>query len=220
VRMYQMVERGRVFNAAKQQANALPLFQAAFDLGTAPGAQAEPGVEALAVDAIHMVAIAQGGEAAIATNRRGLALARASADPGAQRWEGPFLNNIGYELKLLKRYTQALTVFQEAIEPYQRRGVAAQTRVVRWHIAHIHRLEGRLGDALGMQEQLEREADADNKPDAYIYEELMLLHAAQGHEAKANTYARRARERFKGDAGFHSHESARWAEIERRAATP
>jgi tetratricopeptide (TPR) repeat protein len=220
VRMVQMVERGRAFNASKQQAKALPLFERAFAMGIEPGASAEPGVEALAADAIHMVAIAQGGESGIATNRRGLALARASTDPGARRWEGPFLNNIGYELKLLKRYDEALATFQAAIEPYERRGVAWQARVVHWHIAHIHRLQGRNAQALGIQERLEREGDADGKPDAYVYEELMLLQMAQGQKAAAQSYAIKAKALLQSDSWFQQNEAQRWAAIERAAGAP
>jgi hypothetical protein len=40
-----------------------------------------------------------------------------------------------------------------------------------------------------MQLRLERECDAANAPDRYVYEELEILYRTTGNESRANHYA-------------------------------
>ncbi len=219
VQMHHAIERGRTFNSSGRKAQALPLFERAWSVGkpTAPGAVVPIGQEALAIDAIHMLAIAQTGEQAIATNRSALAYAQAGREERSRRWVGPLLSNIGSELKALGRWDEARASFEQALAPYEERGVAAQTRVVHWHLGHIHRIQGRLFEALAIQERLAREAQLEERPDAYVHEELMLLHAALGRGGEAAQEARAARQLLKDDAWFAAHEAARWAKIEELA---
>ncbi|HLO03854.1 MAG TPA: hypothetical protein VK191_12165, partial [Symbiobacteriaceae bacterium] len=87
IRLY--LERGRAFNSDRRRAEALPLFQAAFDLAVAAGEAYH------AVDAAHMVAIAIPDAAdQLAWNLKAVALAEAYAE--ARGWLGSLYNNIGW----------------------------------------------------------------------------------------------------------------------------
>jgi hypothetical protein len=82
VRIRYALERGRVFNSSGQPERAVPLFESAWEQARAAG---EDG---LAVDAAHMLGIAEPGEQGIAWNLKALDLARTSSQLGANRWQG------------------------------------------------------------------------------------------------------------------------------------
>ena len=99
VRIRYLLERGRTFNSSGQAAKARALFTAAWEQGRAAG------IDGLAVDAAHMVAITHGGTAeAMPWNERGLALARGSSDAKARALIPAMLNNSAWDLHDLGRY--------------------------------------------------------------------------------------------------------------------
>jgi tetratricopeptide (TPR) repeat protein len=214
-KMHHAIERGRTFNSSGKKPQAQALFEQAWSMGkpAAPGAAVPFGQEELAIDALHMIAIAQRGEQALKTNQEALGYVRAAREDRSKRWEGPLLNNMGNELKTLGRLDEALRAFQDAVAPYERRGNPAQTRVVHWHIAHIHRLQGRTDAALAIQQRLAKEAAADGKPDEYVHEELMLLHELRGEPTLAQTHAVQARQLLAVQDWFAKEEAARWQKI-------
>src|SRR3954453_21880927 len=86
---YLDLERGRVLNSSGRPEEARPLFESA--VRTAERA----GLDALHVDALHMVAIAAPPEDQHELNARALAVARASSDQRARDWDASLLNNTG-----------------------------------------------------------------------------------------------------------------------------
>jgi hypothetical protein len=58
-------------------------------------------------------------------------------------------------------------------------------------VAWTLRAMGRTNEAIAIQLRLEREGDADGKPDPYVFEELALLYRSTGDETKAAHYANR-----------------------------
>jgi hypothetical protein len=84
-----LLERGRVFNSAGQPELARPLF---LDAWVSASASNEDGY---AVDAAHMLGIVEPAGQGLEWNRRALALAQASHDPRATRWQGSLYNNMG-----------------------------------------------------------------------------------------------------------------------------
>ena len=75
------------------------------------------GTEGLAIDAIHMQAIAaSSGADSIRLNRTALARAEASADPNARRWRASLRNNLGWDLFDAGDFTAALSEFELALE--------------------------------------------------------------------------------------------------------
>jgi tetratricopeptide (TPR) repeat protein len=174
------LERGRTLRSSGKPAEGRPLFQRAFV--TADAAR----LEELAADALHMIALVEPAlDDRIAWNRRTADYARRASDKRAQGWEAPALNNIGDDLREAKRLDDSLAAFREALAAYERIGRAEGIRIARWQVANVLRLLGRGDEALAMQLALEREAAAAGQPDAYVYDELELLHTARGEADKA-----------------------------------
>jgi tetratricopeptide (TPR) repeat protein len=107
VRTHLSLERARLLNSSGQRDASVPHFLQA--LGTAEAA----GLDVLAADAAHMMAIVETGEAQIPWARRGLAIAEASTAPGARRWVGSVTHNLGWTLHDLGRHEEALAIQRE-----------------------------------------------------------------------------------------------------------
>ena len=150
----------------------------------------EAGLDALAIDALHMYAFIDTDPAdGLKWADAGLAIALASSQPAARNWEASLRNNRGYALHRLGRNEDALAEFRRALAARERQGRAENIRVAHWMIAMTLRHLGRLGEALEIQLRLEREWDAAGRPDPYVYEELELIYRAQGQAERAGHYA-------------------------------
>jgi tetratricopeptide (TPR) repeat protein len=165
-RVRYLLERGRTFNSAGDKPRARALFEDAFKLGQSTGLQG------LAVDAAHMVAIThRGSEAAVEWNRRGLALARASSDPKARSLIPAMLNNSAWDLLDQGRAGEALPWFDDALAAWRERARPAQIRIAQWSRAHVLRKLGRHADALAQLEQLRAEHGDAAERDGFVHEE-------------------------------------------------
>lgn len=164
-------------------------FRAAADLARAAG------LDALAVDALHMLPFTTADRAQdLVWNQEALALALASPQPDARRWEASLRNNIGITLNDLGRHEEALVMLQQALAALQQQAApAGRQRIGHWMVANTLRRLGRVDEALAIQQRLEAENAADGTPDPYVFEELALLHRARGDTAQADAYAARAK---------------------------
>jgi tetratricopeptide (TPR) repeat protein len=111
VRVRVDLERGRKLRSSGDGAAAAPLFEAAF------ARACELGEFFLAGDAAHMVAIAEERKM-VEWSERGLALAE--SEPDAAYWAGPLLNNLGWFLYERGDFSQALEMFERALEVRKR----------------------------------------------------------------------------------------------------
>ena len=180
------LERGRTLRSSGRPAEAAPLFQQAFELAD------REHLEALAADALHMVALVQPtAEGQIAVNRRVVAYAQNARDPQARRWDAAALNNIGVSLNEAGRHAEALEVLRQAQTAYERLGREYNVRVARWMVANTLRRMGRLDEALVMQRALEADWAAAGGADPYVFEELEILYRERGDAAAAARYAAR-----------------------------
>jgi tetratricopeptide (TPR) repeat protein len=193
------LELGRLLRTGGDPAGARPHFERARDRAAAAHQ------EALAIDAIHMIALVEPDPAQqIALNRDALRFAEASEDPKAQRWQGSLWNNIGMTYHDLGQLDQALAAFKAALALQERQGDAGRIRVARWMVAWTQRLQGDLADALATQEALEH--DPAGAGDGYVFEELGEIHLALAarepavdHAARAQAYFARAYAMLKDD---------------------
>ncbi len=177
------LERGRTLNSSGDAVRAAGLFQQAW--GRADSA----GLEGLAVDAAHMLAIALSGQPESRQwVQRGLALARPSTDPKAQALIPALLNNYAWDLHAAGQFDQALPVFEEALAAWSARSHPARVHIARWSVARCLRSLGRLEDALAIQQNLE----ASDPPDSFVLEEIAENLAALGQPERSGEYARRA----------------------------
>jgi tetratricopeptide (TPR) repeat protein len=149
-------------------------------------------LDALAIDALHMmVFVDTAPDQQLQWNRRALEVLERSTQPAARRWEGALRNNLGHALHEKRDYEGAIAEFKLSRAAYERDGRVRGVRIADWMIAHTLRAQGKLREALAIQERLEREWEAAGQSDPYVFEELEHLHRALGDEAKARQYRER-----------------------------
>ena len=163
------LERGRLLRSAGDQEAARPHFEAAATTAR------EAGLEALLVDALHMVALAAPADEQQRLTEEALAVARAASDQAARDWDASLLNNLGMVHADAGDWQAALATFQEALAARERIGDAGRTRVAKWMIGWSLRNLGRTEEALSMQTALKAELEAAGEEDPYVDEELALL---------------------------------------------
>jgi tetratricopeptide (TPR) repeat protein len=166
---YRALERGRVLRSSGREEEARPHFERAVQIA------ADTGLEALHVDALHMVALVAPAEDQVRLTEEALAVARASADPAARDWDASLLNNLGMTRADAGDWPAALAAFEEALAARERIGDAGRTRVARWMVGWALRNLGRTDEALAVQTALKAELESVGEEDPYVDEELALL---------------------------------------------
>jgi tetratricopeptide (TPR) repeat protein len=152
------------------------------------------GLDALAIDAIHMLAFVDTAPAdQLRWAQEALAVVEGSSQPAARKWEASVRNNAGYALHQLGRFDEALVQFRQALVLREQGTDAQAIRIAHWMVAWTLRALGRADEALAIQLRLERECDAAKAPDRFVYEELALLYRAKGDAARADHYAQLGR---------------------------
>lgn len=208
---YQL-ERGRTYNSSGEPQRARELFEQAWELAR------KAGLEGLAVDAAHMVAITHGGsELAVEWNQRGLEIARNSQDPKAQALIPAMLNNSAWDLHDMGHHEQALPLFEQALEAWTARERPRQIQIAKWSVARCLRSLGRYEQALQIQRSLEAEHQTAGTSDGFVFEELAELLSAMGREDEAQPYFQQAYHELRRDEWFASNESNRLARLKHRA---
>ncbi|MDH4115587.1 MAG: hypothetical protein OEU89_08945 [Burkholderiaceae bacterium] len=207
-----LLERGRTFNSAGDRPSAIALFEQAWQ--TADSA----GLEGLAVDAAHMLAIVESPQAAEAWSLRGLERARGSNDAKARAMVPALLNNHAWNLHDAGRHEAALQFFREAEVAWRATGQQPQGRIATWSVARALRSLGRYREALELQQRLEQEWSAAGDADGYVFEEIAENLEALGRRSEATAYFRRAADELGKDAAFARDEPARWQRITSLAA--
>lgn len=211
-RVRYLLERGRVFNSSGDRDAARPLFAQAWDRACAAG------LEGLAVDAAHMLAIILSGTPeAISWTRRGLDLARRSSDPKAHGLIPALLNNAAWDLHDTGHFAEALPLFEEAQAEWEARSRPQQIHIAKWSLARCLRSLGRFDEALAAQLALEAEDQAAGSEDGFVFEELAENFAALGKMDEARPYFQKAADVLGKDEWFVKNEAARLATLQRRA---
>lgn len=213
-RVRHLLERGRTFNSDGEREKARELFVQAWEAARASG------LEGLAVDAAHMVALTHSGTPeAVEWNRRGLDIARASRDPKARALIPAMLNNSAWDLHDMGQYAEALPLFEAARAEWTARGKPRQIRAAKWAVARCLRSLGRLAEALAEQRALEAEDAVAGSADGYVFEEIAENLAALGRADEARPYFGRAHDELSKDDWFVQNEAARLAGLKSRAGT-
>jgi tetratricopeptide (TPR) repeat protein len=204
VKVRYLLERGRCFNDAGEREKARRCFLEAWEVGT------RERLDGYAVDAAHMLGIIERPESeAMAWNLRAMDYARSSSDPRARRWLASLQNNMGWTYHAMGDYPAALEVFEEALALRRAQGHAGPIRIARWSIAKMHRLLGRVEEALPVQESLLGECERARESDGYVHEELAECLLALGKAKEATEHFARAYELLSKDQSFPANETAR-----------
>lgn len=119
-----LLERGRVLNSSGHPEMAVPLFEQAAELSD------HLGEEFLAVDALHMLAIADSAHAETWT-RSALEYASTVHDERTKQWLVALHNNLGWTLHGAGRCTEAMVEFQLAEQWAERVGTPRQQELAR-----------------------------------------------------------------------------------------
>ena len=197
------LERGRAWNSAGNPEAAKRPFADAFEIAVAEK------LEALAIDAAHMMAIVETGDAARIWFERGVQMAEASVDPAARNWLGPLYNNYGWTLHDAGLYDRALAVFEKAVVWRQENSGPAQVRIARYSVARTLRSLGRCPEALVVLRELEAELQAAAESDGYIDEEMGECLLATGKAKDAQPFFRKAFDLLSRDPWLQKNEAAR-----------
>jgi tetratricopeptide (TPR) repeat protein len=203
VRTYKALERGRVINSGGDPDAARPYFLAALTEALAAG------LDHLAADAAHMMAIIEPGEAQIPWAERALGIASTSADPRARRWIGSVSHNLGWTLHDLGRYDEALAAWRRALAFREEQGDSGPLQVAWWTVARGLRSLGRYDEALAIQQDLATKVDSDG----YVQEELGELMLALGRPETARPHFARAHDVLSRDEWLAGNEPARLARL-------
>jgi tetratricopeptide (TPR) repeat protein len=163
------LERGRVLSSSGDPDAARPRFEAAAQRAEAAG------LDALHIDALHMLAIVTPPEEQHDLNRSALEVARASSDQRVRDWDASLLNNIGMTYADAGDFEQALATFEEARAACDRIGDPGRIRIARWMVAWSLRNLGRRDKALQIQRALKEELNSIGDADQYVDDELALL---------------------------------------------
>jgi len=166
---YLALERGRVLRSSGRVEESRPCFRSAAALAEAAG------LEALHVDALHMVALAAPQEEQLALHEAALAVARSATDQRARDWDASLLHNLGMTHADAGDFSAALAAFEEALAARERIGEPARTRTARWMVAWALRNLGRREEARAIQLALKEEFDSAGVTDTYVDDELALL---------------------------------------------
>jgi tetratricopeptide (TPR) repeat protein len=166
---YLALERGRVLRSSGRPDEARPYFEAA------SGTAREAGLEALQVDALHMIALVAPTEEQAALHEHALSVARGSSDQRARDWDASLLNNLGMTQADSGDFEAALATFEEALSACERIGQPRRIRIARWMVGWALRNLGRRDEALVVQRALKAELVSVGEVDPYVDEELALL---------------------------------------------
>jgi tetratricopeptide (TPR) repeat protein len=166
---YVALERGRVLRSSGHPDEARPAFEQAVDIASSAG------LDALHVDALHMVALVAPADEQHAIHQQALAVSQASSDQRARDWDASLLNNMGMTYADAGDFETALATFEEALAARERIGDPGDIRVAKWMIAWSLRNLGRRDEALAMQRELKAELESVGESDQYVDEELALL---------------------------------------------
>ncbi|KPJ52787.1 hypothetical protein AMJ39_06960 [candidate division TA06 bacterium DG_24] len=182
-RIRYLLERGRVYNSSGKPEKAIPYFLKALELGQAHGE------DYYAIDAAHMLAIAEPPERQLGWAEKAIELTEKTTDERAKKWLGPLYNNTGWTYHDLGEYDRALELFEKSLRWREEQNDERGTRIAKWTLARTYRSLGRIEEALAIQTALRAEIEEkDLEPSGYVFEELgeCLLLLGRDEEARDN----------------------------------
>lgn len=199
-----LLERGRAYLASGDRKGACQYFQRAYENANAVFH------DYLAVDALHMLGIAQDGAEALRWNEVAIARIWSSTDAAVQRWLGPLLNNTAWTYFDMGEYDKARVLFEQDVAYRTEQGRVAEARIARYSLARTYRAIGSVSTALEMQRELAREIEKSGASlDGTIEEEIGECLSELGRTDEARPHFLKAYEMLSHDAWFKKHQPER-----------
>jgi len=205
-----VLERGRTFNSANEKDKAIPLFKEAFEQAL------KHNEDFYAIDAAHMLGIAEKPKEQLRWNIKAMELAENSDDTRAKKWLGPLYNNIGWTYHDLKDYDKALALFEKAltyrINQKDDRGIF----IAKWTVGRACRSLNRIDEALKIQTELLDEIQQKKlDPSGFVYEELAECLLIKNKNIEAKKYFKMAYEILSKDIWLKANEIPRLERLNR-----
>ena len=205
-----LLERGRVFNSSGKAKESIPIFKEALRVAQ------ESGLENYAIDAVHMLGIAEKGRESLNWNLEAIRLAEAAKDPKARRWLGPLYNNTGWTYFDMGQYAEALKLFERDIEFRRQSATNVEVGIARWSAAKMLRHLGRVDESLKLQMELLEDPDRkNNDSEGYTREEIGECLLLLKRSGEAGPYFARAWELLHNDPWLSRDEPDRLARLKR-----
>jgi tetratricopeptide (TPR) repeat protein len=199
-----LLEGGRVLNSSGKPDKASPVFEEALQLARSSG------LDFYAVDAAHMLGIVTKGDESLRWNEEAMRLAEGASEQRAKRWLGTLYNNTGWTYFELKRYPDALRMFEKDIEF---RGEAENREalgIARWSRAKVLRYLGRIEEALQVQMGLLQWPELKGgENEGYTREEIAECLLLMGRPEEATPHFAQAWELLNKDPWLSRNEPAR-----------
>lgn len=190
VELRYLLERGRCYNSAGKKSEALELFIKAWDIGI------QNKIDGLAVDAAHMVAIAETNpDQQLGWNLKALELANTSDDPRAKQWRGSLYNNIGWTYFDRGNLNEALNYLKDCYQfRLEQDASLRDLNQAKWCVARVYREIGEQQKALAMQVEIFQSNQDINFADGFNFEELAELYYDLNDINQAKEFAKKALE--------------------------
>lgn len=203
------LERGRAFNSSGNKEKAKEEFLKALESG-------KKGVhDYFAIDAVHMMGIADEPAKQLEWTERGIAMAEASSEDRAKLWLGTFYNNSGWTYFGIGEYQKALDLFIKNQKFAESRNNIKNVQIAKWCQAKMYRFLKQLDTSLSIQRELEKAMqDKTMDEDGYVYEEIAECLLAQGKANDAKPYFKRAYDLLSKDIWMQKDEKARLERME------
>ncbi|CAN5450810.1 tetratricopeptide repeat protein [soil metagenome] len=207
-----LLEGGRLLNSSGRREDALPVFKAAWETARSIGE------DALAVDAAHMVAIAESPENQLEWNLRAMELAQSSTDPKAGKWLGSLYNNIGWTYHDRGEFETALTTFELGLVWQREHGTRDARLIAEWTVGRTLRSLGSYESAIAIHEASLRERTEASENDGYIHEELGECLLALDRIPESRPHFAAAHRLLSEDSWLASNEPDRLERLRSRAS--
>jgi tetratricopeptide (TPR) repeat protein len=199
-----LLERGRTFNSAKETVQSIPLFKEAFDKAS------KYHEDFYAVDAAHMLGIAEKPTDRLYWNIKAMGIAEMSKDTKAKKWLGSLYHNTGWMYHDLNDYIKALEFFQKSLAWRINQNDEKGIFIAKWTIGRVCRSLNRVDEALSIQNELLQEIQQKKSdPSGFVFEELAECLLIKGNEAIAKEYFKKAHEILSKDIWLKANEPSR-----------
>ncbi|HEY6171200.1 MAG TPA: hypothetical protein VIX80_02970 [Candidatus Kapabacteria bacterium] len=198
------LERGRAFNSYGNKERAKEEFLKALESGK------KGGHDYYAIDAVHMMGIADETAKQLEWTEVGIKMAEASSEDRAKLWLGTFYNNSGWTYFGMGEYQKALDLFIKNQKFAESKDNSKDVQISKWCQAKMYRFLKQTDTALSIQVSLEKEIQSGTmEEDGYVYEEIAECLHGQGKANDAKPYFKRAYDLLSKDIWLQKDEKAR-----------
>ncbi len=198
------LERGRTYNSDNKKEKAIDQFNTAYQLSI------KNKEDFYAVDAAHMLAIAEQPENQLKWNLIALELSEKSIDTKAKKWIGSLYNNIGWTYHDAEKYEEALKYFEKALVFRKEQKEPSRAFVAEWMVARAYRSLNRIDEAIIVQKKLAAQMEEGKfELDGYVYEELGECYLLKNDKSESQRYFKLAYGLLSKDKWLVTNESER-----------